>query len=124
MKTFYGHRAFAPPTGKMAPKAQKQARARTHSRNYNFECDWLIELSNNKLSDNNLASELVEFVIFMINRRRKAFSDSSPWVVFITRWEPKVRMEMGRDRHLLPNLLLPDDRARVRACSVVLVQLL
>ena len=32
---------------------------------YNFECDWLIELSNNKLSnnklsDNNLASELVE----------------------------------------------------------------
>jgi len=38
--------------------------------NYNFGCDWLIELSdnklsnnklsNNKLSDNNLASELVE----------------------------------------------------------------
>ena len=33
--------------------------------NYNFECDWLIELSdnklsNNKLSNNNLASELVE----------------------------------------------------------------
>ena len=33
--------------------------------NYNFECDWLIELSdkklsNDKLSDNNLASELVE----------------------------------------------------------------
>ena len=38
--------------------------------NCNFECDWLIELSdsklsdnklsNNKLSDNNLASELVE----------------------------------------------------------------
>jgi len=33
--------------------------------NYNFECDLLIELSdnklsNNKLSDNNLASELVE----------------------------------------------------------------
>ena len=32
--------------------------------NYNFECDWLIELSdnklsNNKLADNNLASELV-----------------------------------------------------------------
>ena len=37
--------------------------------NYNFECDWLIELStnklfnnklsDNKLSDNNLASELV-----------------------------------------------------------------
>ena len=28
--------------------------------NYNFECDWLFELSNNKLFGNNLASELVE----------------------------------------------------------------
>ena len=28
--------------------------------NYNFEYDWLIELSDNKLSANNLASELVE----------------------------------------------------------------
>ena len=28
--------------------------------NYNFEGGWLIELSDNKLSDNNLASELVE----------------------------------------------------------------
>jgi len=33
--------------------------------NYNFECDWLIELSDNKpadnkLSDNNLTSQLVE----------------------------------------------------------------
>ena len=33
--------------------------------NYSFECDWLIELFdnklfNNKLSDNNLASELVK----------------------------------------------------------------
>ena len=34
--------------------------------NYNFYCDWFIDLSdnnllsNNKLSDNNLASELVE----------------------------------------------------------------
>ena len=27
---------------------------------YNLECDWRIELPNNKLSDNNLASELVE----------------------------------------------------------------
>ena len=27
--------------------------------NYNFECDWFVELSDNKLSDNNLASELV-----------------------------------------------------------------
>ena len=37
--------------------------------NYNFECDWLIELSdnrlcNNKPSDNNLVSELVENKIF------------------------------------------------------------
>jgi len=28
--------------------------------NYNCACDWLIELSDNKLSDNNLTSELVE----------------------------------------------------------------
>ena len=28
--------------------------------NYNFECGWLIELSDNKLSNKNLASELVE----------------------------------------------------------------
>ena len=28
--------------------------------NYSFEYDWFIELSDNKLSDNNLASELVE----------------------------------------------------------------
>ena len=27
---------------------------------YNFECDWLIELPDNKLSNNNLARELVE----------------------------------------------------------------
>ena len=27
--------------------------------NYNFECDWFVELSHNKLSDNNLTSELV-----------------------------------------------------------------
>ena len=39
--------------------------------NHNFECDWLIELtvrysklSNNKLSDNNLPSELVEIGVF------------------------------------------------------------
>ena len=28
--------------------------------NYNFECDWLIELSRSKLPNNNLVSELVE----------------------------------------------------------------
>ena len=43
--------------------------------NYIFECDWLIELSdnklsnnklsNNKLSDNNLGSELVENRTFL-----------------------------------------------------------
>ena len=36
--------------------------------NYNFERDWLIELSDSKLSDNNLASELVE---------KKSFSNQS-----------------------------------------------
>ena len=28
--------------------------------NYNFECDWLIELSDNKMTANNSANELVE----------------------------------------------------------------
>ena len=27
--------------------------------NYSFECDWFVELSDTKLSDNNLASKLV-----------------------------------------------------------------
>ena len=27
--------------------------------NYNFEFDWFVKLSDNKLSDNNLGSELV-----------------------------------------------------------------
>ena len=47
--------------------------------NYNFECDWFVELSDKKLSDNNLASKLVgnrsffkpltieKIVIFMIS---------------------------------------------------------
>ena len=48
--------------------------------NYIFECDWLIELSdnklsnnklsNNKLSDNNVASELVENKTFYTNHKR------------------------------------------------------
>ena len=33
--------------------------------NYNFECDWLIELSDNKLSDIYLESELVEDMNFL-----------------------------------------------------------
>ena len=33
--------------------------------NYNFECDWLIELSDNKLSDNDLTTKLVENMIFL-----------------------------------------------------------
>ena len=69
---------------RLLAKTQKQVRART--RNYNFECDWLIlnyifecdwliklsdnklsnnKLSNNKLSDNNLVSELVENRTFL-----------------------------------------------------------
>ena len=31
---------------------------------YNFECDWFVEVSDNKQSDNNLASELVGNRIF------------------------------------------------------------
>ena len=33
--------------------------------NYNFEFDWLVELPDNKLSDNNLASELVGNMSFL-----------------------------------------------------------
>ena len=33
--------------------------------NYTFECDWLIELSDNSLADNNLASESVENTSFL-----------------------------------------------------------
>ena len=33
--------------------------------NYNFESDWLIELSDNKLSDIYLESELVEDMNFL-----------------------------------------------------------
>ena len=33
--------------------------------NYNFECDWLIELSDNKLSDIYLESELEEDMNFL-----------------------------------------------------------
>ena len=32
--------------------------------NYIFECDWLIELSDNRQSDNNLASKLGENGVF------------------------------------------------------------
>ena len=39
-----------PPTGNQAPKTQK-ARARTYD--YGFECNWLIELADNKLPNKN-----------------------------------------------------------------------
>ena len=43
--------------------------------NYILECDWLIELSDNKLSnnklpENNLESELVENRTFLTNHKR------------------------------------------------------
>ena len=68
---------------RLPAKTQKQARAHTSLQlwmwlvdlNYIFECDWLIELSdnklsnnklsNNKLADNNLANELVENRTFL-----------------------------------------------------------
>ena len=34
--------------------------------NYNFECDWIIELSDNKLCDENLTSKLEFFKSFTI----------------------------------------------------------
>ena len=36
--------------------------------NYNCERDWLTELSNNALSDNNLASELIENRNFFLSQ--------------------------------------------------------
>ena len=39
--------------------------------NYNFECDRLINLSDNKLSDNNLAIELVENRSFLNQSQAK-----------------------------------------------------
>ena len=33
--------------------------------NYNFKCDWLIELSNTKLPDNELGSQLLEIGFFL-----------------------------------------------------------
>jgi len=46
--------------------------------NYNSECDWLIELSDNKLSDNklsnnNLTSELVENWSFLNQSQSRKF---------------------------------------------------
>ena len=45
--------------------------------NYNFECDRLINLSDNKLSDNNLAIELVE------NRSIFNQSQAKKWYIYI-----------------------------------------
>lgn len=45
--------------------------------NYNFECDQLINLSDNKLSDNNLAIELVE------NRSFLNQSQAKKWYIYI-----------------------------------------
>ena len=39
--------------------------------NYNFEWDRLINLSDNKLSDNNLAIEVVENRSFLTNHKRR-----------------------------------------------------
>ena len=40
---------------------QKHKSARARTRNYNFECDWLIELSDNKLSNNKLSNNKLYF---------------------------------------------------------------
>jgi len=45
--------------------------------NYNFEFDWFVELSDNKLPDDNLASELVE------NRTFLNQSQASKIVIFM-----------------------------------------
>ena len=50
--------------GKFAMK-DWQRKLRFVDLNYTFECDWLIELSDNNLADSNLASESVENTIFL-----------------------------------------------------------
>ena len=43
--------------------------------NFNPECDWLIELSDNKQSDNNLTSEKVENISFLNQSKSRKFYD-------------------------------------------------
>ena len=43
--------------------------------NFNPECDWLIELSDNKQSDNNLTSEKVENISFLKQSKSRKFFD-------------------------------------------------
>ena len=38
---------------------------------FNFECNWLIELSDGKLADNNLASDLLENRSFLNQSQSK-----------------------------------------------------
>ena len=76
--------------------------------NYNFECDLLIELSDNKLSDNKLASELVEnnsflkpitiekIVIFMIMKIKNhteisTYHSSRVQLLLVSPWLPLVQ---------------------------------
>ena len=83
--------------------------------NYNFECDWLIELSdnkvsNNKLSDNNLWSELEEkrrffkpitieeIVIFIIKKIIRKLRGE--WTFFF-----QAKEELTILKQLAPNLL-------------------
>ena len=68
--------------------------------NYNFECDWLIELSDNKLPGNNLASELVE------NRSFLNQSQSRKFVIFYD----YLRNQIMHFCHFQRNAIEPDPR--------------
>ena len=74
--------------------------------NYIFECDWLIELSdnklsnnklsnnklsNNKLSDNNLASELVENKTFLSQSQERKRN--------------KTAVNFKKGKYICPNIL-------------------
>ena len=59
---------------------------------YKYECGWLLEMSDNKFSDNNLANELVEYSSFSNHQNQLfivSFSTSSDncLVVVKTAWE-------------------------------------
>ena len=56
---------LSPAISKVAEKYRDTAPLNVIYLNYNFECDWLIELS-----DNNLASELVEIGLSSLNQQQ------------------------------------------------------
>ena len=85
--------------------------------NYNFECDWLIELSDNKLSnnklsdnklsDNNLASELVENRSFL-NQSQSRKLEIIIFIIIIVITIKSVKKNAIQVSSVSPTFLLQD----------------